>query len=81
MDPACWNNEPIQLASENGRSEVVKILLRDWGVDPSATDDLSLRWASVNGHAEVVKLLLGDPRVDPSSRANEAIKQVQEPAY
>jgi Ankyrin repeats (3 copies) len=45
------------LASYNGYSEVVKILLMDERVDPSADDNEAIKWASANGHLEVVKLL------------------------
>jgi ankyrin repeat protein len=60
----------IRLASQRGHSEVVKLLLEDKRVDPSACNNEAIRWASKNGHLEVVKLLLQDGRVDPSDQNN-----------
>jgi ankyrin repeat protein len=78
INPSAVNNYTIRWASQNGHSEVVKILLTDDRVDPSANDNFSIRWASQNGHLEVVKILLTDERVDPSARNNEAIKWASE---
>jgi ankyrin repeat protein len=64
----------IRFASGYGNVEVVKLLLNDPRVDPSAHDNYAIRWASRNGHVEVVKLLLNDPRVDPSADNNCAIR-------
>ena len=47
----------LRLASNNGHTEVIKLLL-DAGADVHAWDDWALRWASEYGHIEVVKLLL-----------------------
>jgi hypothetical protein len=68
----------ISLASENGHVEVVKLLLNDPRVDPSAYNNDAIRWASKYGHVEVVKLLLNDPRVDPSVANNYAIRLASE---
>ena len=46
------------MASENCRVDVVKLLLSDPRVDPSANDNYALRLAIQNGHKDVVKLLL-----------------------
>jgi ankyrin repeat protein len=46
--------------------DVVKLLLADKRVDPSADDQLAIRMACEDGQLEVVKLLLADERVDPS---------------
>jgi ankyrin repeat protein len=56
----------------NGYVEVVKLLLNEPRVDPSADDNCAIRLASKNGHFEVVKLLLNDPRGDPSAYNNYA---------
>jgi ankyrin repeat protein len=64
----------IRLASKNGHVEVVKLLLNDPRVDPSAENNYAIRLASENGHVEAVKLLLNDPRVDPSAENNDAIR-------
>jgi hypothetical protein len=61
------------LASENGRIEIIKLLLKDSRVNPASGKNLSLRDASENGKFEIVKLLLNDPRVDPSDFDNDAI--------
>ena len=63
----------IHLASRYGHVEVVKLLLNDPRVDPSADNNDTIRWASLFGNVEVVKLLLNDPRVDPSADNNDAI--------
>ena len=46
------------MASENGHTEVVKLLLADPRVDPAAGNNWAIRFASENGHTEIVKLLL-----------------------
>ena len=43
--------------------EVVKLLLSDKRVDPSAENNYAIRYTSK--HYEIVKLLLSDKRVDP----------------
>ena len=52
---------------------VVKLLLADKRVDPSARDNYAIRYAASNGHITVVRLLLGDDRIDPSAKDNWAI--------
>jgi ankyrin repeat protein len=53
------------LASYNGHSKVVELLLKDKRVDPSDCDNDAIKWASKNGHLEIVKLLSEDKRVNP----------------
>ena len=60
-------------ACENGHGDVVRILLADPRVEPSAIDNQAIRCASWFGYSEVVKLLLADPRVDPTVWDNAAI--------
>jgi ankyrin repeat protein len=60
-------------AASLGHTDTVKLLLSDFGVDPSAQDNGALHWASKNGHLEIVKLLLSDFGVDPSAEDNGAI--------
>lgn len=43
--------------------KVMKVLLSDSRVDPSAGSNHAIVWASKCGHFEIVKLLLSDPRV------------------
>lgn len=65
-------------ACKNGNLEVVRLLLNDPRVGPSAKDNYAIRLASYNGHLEVVRLLLSDSRVDPSARENFAIRWASE---
>jgi len=60
--------------SENGRIEVVKLLLTCPGVDPTDDNNCAIRWASQSGYTEVVKLLLTCPGVDPTAENNHAIQ-------
>jgi hypothetical protein len=54
-------------AVDNSSAPLVKLLLTDSRIDPSANDQLAISSASFHGHPEIVKLLLADPRVDPST--------------
>ena len=47
------DNYAIRMASENGHTEVVKLLLAA-GVDAKADGNYAIRMASDNGHVEVV---------------------------
>jgi ankyrin repeat protein len=78
IDPSADNNYAIRKASEHGRLEVVKELLKDKRVDPAANINYAIENASNNGHLEVVKELLKDNRVDPSVRNNYAIVSASE---
>ena len=60
-------------ASEKGHYEVVKLLLADNRVDPSAKNNYAIIAASNYGNTKVVKLLLADNRVDPSTCDNASI--------
>ena len=75
FDPSvCYkNNTTIEIASRCGNTEVVRLLLSDNRVDPSANDNFAIQGASMNGCVDVVRLLLSDNRVDPSARNNYAI--------
>lgn len=72
-DPSVDNNLACRLASSNGHTEILEILLNDQRVDPSDQDNYSLKSASQGGYAEVVYILLKDVRVDPSASDNYAI--------
>ena len=72
-DPSDDNNWAIRLASRNGHTEIVKVLLQDERVDPSDKDNYAIRMSSNNGYTDIVKLLLQDRRVDPSGGDNYAI--------
>ena len=60
------------LIESNIHLEVVKILMQDERVDPSADDNWAIRYASGNGRLEIVKILTQDKRVDPSAESNLA---------
>ena len=66
--------QALRMSSKNGHAEVVKALLSDKRVDPSARDQEALRMSSKNGHAAVVKILLTYKRLNPSARNQEAIR-------
>ena len=74
LTQALKNNDAIGSASSDGHSEIVKLLLADHRVDPSANDNYAIRISSSHGNLEVVKLLLADPRVDPSDNHNYSIR-------
>jgi hypothetical protein len=59
---------PMHTKSGSGHVEVVKLLLADKRVDPSA------HAASKNGHIEVVRLMLTDHPVDPSATDTDALR-------
>lgn len=66
-------NKVFIKASEKGHADVVKILLADKRVDPSAHYNDAIILAANNGHTKVVKVLLVDKRVDPAAQDNSAI--------
>jgi hypothetical protein len=74
VDPSCFFNFPIILASRNGRQSVVEFLLKDDRVDPSDRFNSALRLSCQNGHLSVVELLLDHGDVEPSDLDNSAIK-------
>lgn len=63
----------IRVASEHGNFNLVKLLLEDSRVNPSAISNESIRLASENGHFNIIQLLLADKRVDPSDEHNTAV--------
>ena len=66
------------MASVNGHSSVVKLLLSDPRVDPAASICNAIQF----GRLEVVAALLADPRVDPNTDVlNEAICLASENGY
>ena len=73
-DPSA-NRHTIQLASERGLTDTVRLLLQDPRVDPSSSRNYAIQRASMNGHADIVELLLQDKRVDPSAVSNYAIRE------
>jgi hypothetical protein len=73
FDPSVQYNFAIRWASQNGKIESVRQLLKDSRIDPTVQDNYAIRWASLFGHVEVVKELLKNERVDPSADNNGAI--------
>ena len=69
---------PLQMvpSAPDGGLPLVKLLLSDKRVDPSAMDSMALYNASANVKdcTEIVKLLLSDKRVDPSVKADYALR-------
>ncbi|MDF2576558.1 MAG: hypothetical protein K0S74_42 [Chlamydiales bacterium] len=65
-------------ASHNGQLSIVKELMLDPRVDPSANHSFALRLASRYGYVSIVKELLQDPRVDPAAVNNESIRLAME---
>lgn len=60
-------------ATRRGHADVVRRLLKDPSVDPSANGNRAMNVACQEGHLEIVQLLLQDKRVDPAARRNHAI--------
>ncbi|KAJ3156036.1 hypothetical protein HDU89_005600 [Geranomyces variabilis] len=78
LDPSSSNNLPIRAASRYGNFGLVKQLLCDHRVDPTAGDDLNeapIHEASAGDHVDIIELLLQDPRVDPASKNNMALSR------
>lgn len=71
-DPSCYNNYSIKIASCNGHTEIVELLLQDARVDPS---NESIIRACIAGNVDVVKLLLDDSRVNPAEPFNDLIER------
>ena len=57
VDPSVDDNLPIQLASENGHSEIVKLMLTDKRVDPYDPYNYAIQAASENEKTKKVKLI------------------------
>lgn len=59
---------PINLAAQDGHTEILKLLLQDKRFDPSVNDNRALLLATQANHTPSIKLLLSDPRVSVSSK-------------
>jgi len=81
VDPSINGNYAIRMASQNGHTEIVRLLLQDERVDPSINGNYAIRMASRNGHTDIVKLLLQDERVDPSVYDNNVIRGASQYGY
>ena len=69
VDPRARGGAAIKLASANGHSEVVKLLLNEIGYDDEELE-FSVTIAMYNGHKEVLLEILKDGRVDIDKNGN-----------
>lgn len=67
VDPSASNNQAIILASENGRSKIVDLLLNAKNFIPGGNAIYS---ASASGNVEILKKLLEYKKEDPSGNGN-----------
>ena len=74
LDLKLKNSEAMKVASEQGHTAIVSMLLTDGRCDPSANSNIAIVMASWNGHHETVVRLLEDLRVDPASKLNYSIR-------
>lgn len=90
FDPTFSNHCAIRIAAEACSTKVLRLLLEDGRIDPSATSDDpahtnekrdALQIAADCGHTEIVKILLQDDRVNPSVRDNYPIKQAADKGH
>jgi hypothetical protein len=58
-----FSNAPIRIAAKKGYIDIVKLLMKDPRVDPSAGNNFALNWSFHEGHKEMAILLLTDKRV------------------
>ena len=63
----------IRWAAEQGHDKVVRVLLRDKRVDPTAEDNFCLQIACSKGYSRLLELLLRDKRCDPSKSNSIAL--------
>lgn len=72
--PQFSNSYAFQAAAWNDRSDIVKLLLSDPRVDPTANYNFAIKYTSRWGFYDTVKVLLEDSRIDPSVEQNVSIK-------
>jgi hypothetical protein len=80
LDPN--NSAIITAASKNyyyNKFRVVKILLKDTRVNPSAQNNLTIINAARLPILDIAILLMNDPRVDPSDQNNRVLNEVLDP--
>jgi ankyrin repeat protein len=71
FDPSYNDNEAIRVASELGRTKIVRVLLKDPRVDPTAEDNEAVKEAYKNKDTILTQLLLDDNRVKNSLSSQE----------
>jgi ankyrin repeat protein len=81
IDPSVDNNAALFVAIDTyGDTELVRLLLADLRVDPSARSNQAIVDATMyvrhSGSSELVEVLLTDPRVDPSVQDFKALYNV-----
>lgn len=63
----------LRAAIFGGHADIVRMLLADHRVDPSADNNFAIRWACATGQFDIVKHLLEFPQVDPLACGQEAL--------
>lgn len=77
VDPSL-NQYVMGMVCESGKTEYLKLLLKDPRVDPSDRGhNYPITAASRNGHIDIVRLLLKDPRINPGIRNNEPLREAE----
>eukprot|EP01127_Copromyxa_protea_P018698 TRINITY_DN5942_c0_g1_i1.p1 TRINITY_DN5942_c0_g1~~TRINITY_DN5942_c0_g1_i1.p1 ORF type:complete len:668 (-),score=42.23 TRINITY_DN5942_c0_g1_i1:77-2080(-) len=64
VDPRPGN--PLAAACESGSIDIVRMLLSDPRVDPTADESMPIQLAAQSGHSQIVEILLKDGRSDPN---------------
>ncbi|PRP88722.1 acyl-coenzyme A oxidase I [Planoprotostelium fungivorum] len=77
-NPSAWSNEAIRAACQNGRCDVVQLLLSDPRVDPSDGNNWAIQAAASRGHAGIIRLLMEDGRADPAAGGNWPIRKASQ---
>ncbi|KAJ3309466.1 hypothetical protein HDV04_006004 [Boothiomyces sp. JEL0838] len=73
IDPSQDNNYCISIASTNGFSNVVELLLKCKKVNPAVDKSFPFRMAATNGHLKVLEIL-SKTNADPTAMNNAAIR-------
>lgn len=68
----------LSFACQNGHVNVIRELLKDDRVDPSANQNAALILACRNGRRDAVEELLKDQRVNPQDQEHRALKVATE---
>ena len=64
---------PFIIAAANGRTEIVRMFLKDKNINPSMQDNKAIKDASTKGVYSTVKLLLSDGTVNPGAQNSISI--------
>jgi hypothetical protein len=67
----------LRWAIKRGRTQVVKLLLKDYRVDPSVRNQEALTEASKHGHIQIVRYLLTHPRVHFTKEVLQLINEAK----